>query len=231
MSVFTSSHHSPAVGLCQPLVQASNTSATRPAGEERYVGPLLQSTDLEPMLSGQIYKTASLAQYMNEPVTFSLVPPFGDQHATSSWKSRRNLITETFHNTDHPFPLNSPMDRSLHPLPANEHWPIRSAFDRSEDIFAMERMIRPSVAEHWTQSPIVWPAEAESHYGYAQSLSHSQISCTGSQFYFSLGHTVPPQRSFSLADSVASTTQWNGCTTRNAWNDFEKEEFMDGHPL
>jgi len=230
-SVFTSSHHSPVIGLCKPLVQASNTSATLPARVERRVGPLLQSTDLEPMLSEHIYKTASLAPYMNELETYSLIPGFGDQHATSSWKSRRNLITETLHNMDHCFPLNSPTDRSLHPLPANEHWPIHGAFDGSENIFTVERIIRPSVAEHWTQPPIAWPAEAELHFGYTQPLSHSQANCTGSQFYFSLNDTSPPQGSSSLADSVASTTQWNGCATRHAWNDFEKEEFKDGHPL
>ncbi|KAE9362852.1 hypothetical protein N431DRAFT_524702, partial [Stipitochalara longipes BDJ] len=227
----TSSHHSPAVGLCQPLLQVSNTSTTWPASVERRVGSLLQSTDLEPMLSGHIYKNPSLARYMNEPVAFSLIPEFGDQHVASSWKSRRNLIAETLHNTDRLFPPNSPTDRSLHPLPANEHWPIHDAFDENEDIFAMERFIRLSAAEHWTQLPIAWPAEAESHFGYTQPLSHSQVSYTGSQFYFGLYHTFPQQDSFSLADSVASTTQWNGCATRHAWNDFEKEEFMDGHPL
>lgn len=230
-SAFTSSHHSPDVGLRQPLVQASNTSATRPARVVRRVGPLLQGTDFEPMLSGHIHKTASLARYMNEPVTFSLIPASEDQHSASSWKSRRNLITETVHNTNHHCPLNSPTDRSLHPPSANEHWPTHGAFDGSENNFTMERIIRPSVAEHWTQPSIAWPAGADSHFGYTQPLSHDQVSWTEPQFYFSTDYTFPPQGFFSLADSVASTTQWNGCATRHARNDIEKKEFMDGHPL
>jgi hypothetical protein len=240
-SIFTSSQHSPAVGhtssrhsptfgLYQPFVQASNPSATPPPRVE-ILGPLLQSTDRQPVSSGHIYETASLAQYMNEPVTFSLVPDFEDQNATSSWKSRQTLITETLHNTNHCFRLNSNTDRSLHPLPSNEHWPIHGALDGGEDVFAMERIIRPSVTEHWMQPPIAWPAEDESHSGYTQLLSHDQVSCAGSQFHFSLDYTFPSQGSFSLADSVASTTQWNGCATRQAWDDFEKEEFMDGYPL
>ncbi|KAN0099326.1 hypothetical protein V8E51_013101 [Hyaloscypha variabilis] len=223
-SIFTSSHHSPAVGykssrhsptfeLYPPLVQALNPSTTRPPRVE-ILGPLLQSTDLQP--AGHIHETASLAQYMNELVAFSLVPDFEDQNATSSWESRPTLITETLHNTNHCFPLNSLTDHAL---------------DGGEDFFAMERIIRPSVAEHWTQPPIAWPAEAESHFRYTQLLSHHQVSCTGSQLYFNLDYTFPPQGSFSPADSVAYTAQWNGCAARHAWIDFEKEEFMDGYPL
>jgi hypothetical protein len=168
---------------------------------------------------------------MNEPVAFISMSAFEDQHATSSWKSGPNLITETLHNMDHRFPLNSPTNRSLHHLSSNEHWPIHGAVDGSEDVFTMERIIRPSVAEHWTQLPIAWPAEAESHFGYTQQLSHDQVSCTGSLFHFGLDYTFPPQGSFSPVDSVFSTTQWDGCATRHAWIGTEKEEFMDGYPL
>jgi hypothetical protein len=238
-SIFTSSQHSPAVGytssrhsptfeLYHHLVQTSNPSATRPPRAE-ILGPLLQSTDRQPLSSGHIYETASHAQYMNEPVAFISMSAFEDQHATSSWKSGPNLITETLHNMDHRFPLNSPTNRSLHHLSSNEHWPIHGAVDGGEDVFTMERIIRPSVAEHWTQPPIAWPAEAE--FGYTQLLSHDQVSCTGSQLHFSLDYTFPPQGSFSPADSVGSTAQSNGCATCHAWIDFEKEAFMDGCPL
>jgi hypothetical protein len=227
---YTSSRHSPTSELYQPLVQTSNPSATRPPRAE-ILGPLLQSTDRQPLSSGHMYETASLAQYMNEPVASISMSVFEDQHATSSWKSGLNLITETLHNTDHPFPLNSPTDRSLYHLSSNEHWPIHDALDGGEDVFTMERIIRPSVIEQWTQPPIAWPAEAESHFGYTQLLSHDQVSCTGSLFHFGLDYTFPSQGSFSLADSVASAAQLDRCATRHAWVDFEKEEFMDGHPL
>ena len=212
------------------MVQASNTSATQPVGVERRGEPLLQSKDLEPTLSRHIYKIEGLAQYMNQPITLGLIPALGDQYATSSWKSRRNLVMETLHNTDHHFPLSYPTNKTLHPLPDNEHLPIHGVFDGSEDIFAMERIIRPSFAEYWTQPRIAWPAEAESHLGYTRPLSHSLVSCTGSQFYFSLDPIFPPQGSFSLAERVASTTQWKGCPPRYAWNEFEKE-FKSGHAV